>query len=76
MESELIIKVTKILIGSVSPAADAAIDSTRMENLVTMCEVAQQLISDIRSVAYCADSQFSSVKKMADYATKFLDQQL
>lgn len=72
INEELITKVARILIGPVSPAADSAIDDKRMENLRTMCNVTYKLLQDINSVAQLTDSQFASVKRMAEYARNFI----
>lgn len=67
------IEIVKKLIGNVHPAGQADRDDERFENLKAMCELANDLITEIDNVAYRnKDSYESSVKRASDYATNFL----
>jgi hypothetical protein len=71
--SEILLK----LIGNISPCGRSEIDNERMENLKTLCELVDILVSAIDSVAYeNKDSHEHSVKEMASYAKNFLTKTL
>lgn len=72
INEELVLKVVRILVGPITPAADTAIDGKRLENLRVMCKVVDKLLYDIKSVSDLADSHFNSVKIMAGCAEAFL----
>jgi hypothetical protein len=66
------IDIINKIIGPITPCADSAIDSVRLENLKNYCNVAEQMMLNIRSIARDNSSNFASVKKMGEFATKFL----
>lgn len=65
--------VVKKLIGNITPVADSAIDSQRLENMKAMCELLRQIFEDVDDVA-CRyrNSLYSSQKEVGQYANKFL----
>ncbi len=65
--------VVKKLIGSVVPVGVSEIDEEAFENLKAMCELTNQLVTEIDNVAYCfKDDKRASVSKMSNFAQKFL----
>jgi len=61
------------LVGSITPAGESHKDRERFENLKVMCNLVEQLVSDINFVARDKDRYESSIKGMGVYAQKFLD---
>lgn len=57
--------VVKKLTGRIEPIADAAIDGDRYENLVEVCSLLYDLISDVKHVALQKDSAYGSVRTAA-----------
>jgi hypothetical protein len=59
-------EIVSKLIGNIHPAGDASRDDERFKNLKAMCELANQLITEIDNVAYRnKDSHEFSVKRTA-----------
>jgi len=66
-------EIIKKLIGSISPCGQSGVDSERFENLKAMCELVNDLVTEIDNVAYRnKDSREHSVKIMAEYSSNFL----
>ena len=66
--------VVKRLIGPIRPTGDASRDSQIYQNLKTMCELMDQIHTDIDAVSYdFKDDKQASVVKCCEYANKFLD---
>lgn len=77
MNAETLTEVVKKLIGDIQPYGATHIDDKRFENLKTMCEVVNNLVIEIDSVAYeNKDRQEFSMKQMADYASNFMTKTL
>ncbi len=66
-------EIVNKLIGPVMPAGDSSRDDERFENLKAMCELVNNLITQIDDVHYRnKDSYEFSVKRSADFAHDFL----
>lgn len=67
-----IYNVVKKLVGSIEPIGDTKIDNERFENLKTMCNLVDKLLTDIDTIAYnYKDSKQSSLKRASEYADSF-----
>ncbi len=65
------------LIGKIRPIGESTEDKERLENLKTMCELVNDLVSQIDSVGYdFKDSPRYSEKIASQYAFKFLSETL
>lgn len=65
--------ITKKLIGNIHPTGQSGLDKERLENLKEMCELVENLKSEIEDIAYRnKDSYESSVKEIGLYADNFL----
>lgn len=72
-----IIKIVEKLVGEINPVGETNEDEVRFENLKVMCDLANNLISKIDDVAYKnKDSYEFSIKRSAEYAEKFLTEQI
>lgn len=47
MKKEVILEVVKKLVGEIDPVGSTHVDDIRFKNLETMCELVEDLISDI-----------------------------
>jgi hypothetical protein len=75
--SELTLKIVRKLIGSIRPVGSSETDSERFGNLVVMCEVVNELITNIDSVGYdFKDYKEASIKRASDYASEFLTKKI
>lgn len=71
--SEIVMK----LVGSVQPAGKSEIDSERFENLKVLCELVNDLVTEIDNVSYInKDAYEHSVVKAKNYASNFLTKSL
>ena len=69
--------VVKKLVGNVQPYGATHIDDERFENLKAMCELVNDLVTEIDRVAYeNKDRHEYSMKQMANYASNFLSNTL
>lgn len=67
------LEIVNKLIGRIEPAGDESRDDDYFENLKVMVDLTNRLIMQIDNVAYkYKDSYEHSVKRAADYASKFL----
>jgi hypothetical protein len=67
-------EVVKKLIGKISPTAESNTDEERLENLKAMCYLAEMILMDISDVSVRnKHDNHGSVKKIADYASNFLN---
>ena len=65
--------VVKKLIGNINPIGETNTDNERFENLKAMCELVNNLVSEIDNVSYVnAGSREFSVKRASEFAQKFL----
>lgn len=70
-------EIVKKLIGNIHPAGDASRDGERFENLKAMCELVNDLVTEIGNVSYRnRDAYESSVVKARDFAYNFLSRDL
>lgn len=70
-------EIVQKLIGSIHPAGDASIDEERLENLKAMCELVNNLITEIDDVSYrYRDSYALSEKRASDYANNYLRKEI
>lgn len=66
-------EIVKKLIGDIQPAGDSSIDPQRLQNLKDMCQLVNELVSDINDVAYRNKNAYQhSIKEMGNYADNFL----
>ena len=66
-------EIVNKLIGTVMPSGDSSRDDERFENLKAMCELVNNLITQIDDVSYRnRESHEFSVKRSADFAKDFL----
>lgn len=65
--------VVKKLIGNINPIGETNTDNERFENLKALCELVNNLITDIDDMAYLnKDAREFSVKRASQYASNFL----
>jgi hypothetical protein len=69
-------EIIKKLIGEIQPAGAAHIDTARFENLKEMCNLVEDLVSEIDKVAYNAERHEFSMHEMGVYANNFLTKNL
>lgn len=70
-------EIVETLIGKIRPVGETNTDTQRFENLKEMCELVNELVSEIDSVSYdFKDSYEHSVKKSSEYAKNFLTEKL
>ena len=61
------------LIGKINPVGETNQDNERFENLKEMCELVNNLITEIDDVAYIyRDHKEYSIKRASEYASNFL----
>ena len=61
------------LIGNINPIGKTEIDKERLKNLKEMCELVNDLVTQIDTVSYnCKDRQEHSMKIAGEYAHNFL----
>jgi len=66
-------EIVKKLIGKINPIGETTTDNDRFENLKSMCELVNNLITDIDNVStQNSDAREFSVKRAAEYASNFL----
>lgn len=66
------LEIVNKLIGNIHPAGSSEIDAKRFENLKEMCELVDDLIMQLQSVAGNKNRIEWSMKEMGQYADKFL----
>jgi hypothetical protein len=66
------VDVVKKLIGNVQPCGDSCFDKQRLENLKIMCEIADNLIGELREASKAKNSQKNSMREIGQCADKFL----
>jgi len=72
-----LIDVVRKLTGPINPVGESNCDDARYENLKTLCDLVNFLVTDIDSVAYrYKDSPESSVNRAGKYADTFLSKTL
>ena len=70
-------EIVSKLIGNINPIGETNTDNERFENLKQICELVNNLVSQIDSVSYeNRNSNEFSVKRASDYASEFLSQTL
>lgn len=70
-------EIVNKLVGEINPLGCVSRDPQRLENLKTLCELINDLISQVDDVSfYNKDSKEHSVKLASDYAKNFLTQSL
>lgn len=74
---EEVLKVVKTLVGDINPVGETNTDNNRFENLKVLCDVVYDLISDIDNVHFKNKEAYEfSVKRAAEYANKFLTENI
>jgi len=72
-----LIEIVNKLVGRIDPAGDASRDDQYFENLVVMCDLVNELVTQIDNVSYRnKDAYEASVVKAKDYAFNFLTKDL
>ncbi|WP_293666512.1 hypothetical protein [uncultured Parabacteroides sp.] len=72
-----VIEIVENLVGKITPIGETNEDEIRFENLKVMCDLANSLISKIDDVAYQNEGSHEySVKRAAEYAARFLTEQI
>lgn len=72
-----VVEIVENLIGEITPIGETNEDEVRFENLKLMCDLANSLISKIDNVSYeNKDRQEYSIKRAAEYAERFLTEQI
>lgn len=74
MKSSEITQVVKALTGDVYPVGESTEDQIRFDNLETLIEVIQYLVSDIETAAEDRSRKEASMKKIGERAYKFLNE--
>jgi hypothetical protein len=70
-------EIVKKLIGSIEPIGKSETDTKRLENLKQMCELVENLIIEIDTVATRHENAYEySVKDIAEYSRNFLENTL
>jgi hypothetical protein len=65
-------EIVNKLIGNINPIGESNTDDARYNNLKEMCQLASNLIEQIKAVAIEKESNEYSVKRAANFADKFL----
>lgn len=69
--------VVKKLIGNIRPVGETNEDGRRLENLKLMCELVNDLVTEIDDVHYdFKEMSEHSIKEASDYASNFLTKTL
>jgi len=67
------LEIVKKLVGPINPVGESNTDEQRFDNLKTMCELVDSLLTEIHAVNFDnRHSQEFSVKRSADYAKDFI----
>ena len=66
---EVVVKLT----GPIDPIGETQTDAKRYENLKTMCDLVDKLLTDIDAVIPNKNRVEFSMKRAGEYADKFLD---
>lgn len=67
------LELVKKVIGNIHPAGDASRDGERFDNLVAMCNLVNDLVTEIDDMVYRnTHAREASVVKSRDYAKSFL----
>jgi len=72
MGADIILEVTRNLIGNTEPCGDSRIDEKRAENLEKLLIVVAELLYDVEKVANNRDRQEGSMWKMGERAYTLL----
>lgn len=73
MKAENIIEVVRKLTGQINPVGESTEDHFRLENLKMLCEVVNELVSDIDHVAYRYKNRYEhSIKECQKHAENFI----
>lgn len=67
------LEIVKKLIGPIRPTGETNTDNERFENLKTLCQLVNELVTEIDAVGTdFMNSHEFSVKRASEYASKFL----
>lgn len=67
-----LVDVVMKLNGPVAPVGDSCIDSVRLENLQSLCDLTGELLRRIEAIAEATDDHLASIKAAKDVAAAFL----
>lgn len=71
------IEIVKKLIGEIRPIGKSEVDAERFKNLKAMCQLMDEIHTEIDSLAYdFKDRKEASIAMCRDYANKYLDKLL
>jgi len=71
------LEIVKALVGDIAPVGSTNLDAKRFENLRDMCELVNQLVTEIDRVGHeNVSSQFASMKRAGEYASDFMTKTL
>jgi len=73
LDANMILEVTRTLIGETEPYGDSEIDRRRMKNLEKLIYVVDELLYDAEKVAYSKDRYEGSMRMMGEKAHKALN---
>lgn len=65
-------EIVQKLIGDINPTGESHLDKQRLDNLVVMCSLVEDLVYEISYVRREKDRYEHSMKIMGEYADKFL----
>ena len=70
-------EIVQKLIGPIHPIGESNADNARFENLKTLCDLVNDLVTDIDSVGYENKDHYEySRKRAADYVSVFMTKTL
>jgi len=67
-------EIVKKLVGKIYPVGETNADNDRFENLKTMTELVDELLSDIYRVAQGNNRHEYSINRAGQFASSFLDE--
>jgi len=71
------VEIIQKLVGEINPIGETNTDNERFENLKTMCDLIESLISEIDAMAYKNNNAYEySRKRASDYVKTFMTKNL
>lgn len=74
---EEVLKIINTLIGDINPIGETNIDNARFNNLIVLCNVVEELVTEIDNVHY-KNKEYNefSIKRASEYADHFMSKRL